>query len=152
MVPLLQFVFVRVWFHSLPSRKHAYIILTPLTPHHCIVKLGFTGVCIFFLILLKNIDCGYSLTSTDNLCFEQKYEKYQSSLSEIFQLFEVKFSIYFNRRIFVMVCFVIVCSSSSPSFVVSEGCASRLAFSGYLRLFFLYAFLSIVPLLKRGLL
>ena len=26
------------------SRKHAYIILTPLKPHFYIVKLGFTGV------------------------------------------------------------------------------------------------------------
>ena len=33
----------------------------PLKPHFYIVKLGFTGVYIFFLFLLKNIDCGYSL-------------------------------------------------------------------------------------------
>ena len=33
----------------------------PLKPHFYIVKLGFTGVYIIFLILLKNIDCGYSL-------------------------------------------------------------------------------------------
>ena len=38
------------------------------------------------------------LTSTHNLCFEQKYEKYQSFLSENFQFLEVKFSIYLNRR------------------------------------------------------
>ena len=32
----------------------------PLKPHFYIVKLGFTGVYINFLIsLLKNIDCGY---------------------------------------------------------------------------------------------
>ena len=42
------------------------------------------------------------LTSTDNLCFEQKYEKYQSFSSENFQFLEVKFSIYLNRRVFVM--------------------------------------------------
>ena len=42
------------------------------------------------------------LTSTHNLCFEQKYEKYQSFLCEIFQFLEVKFSIYLYRRIFVM--------------------------------------------------
>ena len=40
--------------------KHAYIILTTL-PHFYIVKLGFTGVCIIFLISVQNIDCGYSL-------------------------------------------------------------------------------------------
>ena len=62
----------------------------PLKPHFFIVKLGYTGVYLFFLFLLQNIDCGYSLeppqrggsnvylqceavlTSTHNLCFEQK--------------------------------------------------------------------------------
>ena len=33
----------------------------PLKPHFYIVKLGFTGVYIIFLISAKNIDCGYSL-------------------------------------------------------------------------------------------
>ena len=33
----------------------------PFKPHFYIVKLGFTGVYIIFLFLLKNIDCGYSL-------------------------------------------------------------------------------------------
>ena len=43
-----------------------------------IVNLGFTGVYIIFLVLLLNINCGYSLNSaavlmcTYNLCFEQK--------------------------------------------------------------------------------
>ena len=39
---------------------------------------------------------------THNLCFEQKYEKYRSFLSENFQFLEIKFSIYLNRRVFVM--------------------------------------------------
>ena len=42
------------------------------------------------------------LTSTHNLCFERKYEKYQSFLSENFQYLKMKFSIYLNRRVFVM--------------------------------------------------
>ena len=33
----------------------------PLKPHFYIVKLGFTGVYISFLIPDQNIDCGYSL-------------------------------------------------------------------------------------------
>ena len=33
----------------------------PLKPHCYIVKLGFTGVYIIFLITAQNIDCGYSL-------------------------------------------------------------------------------------------
>ena len=37
-----------------------------------------------------------------NLCFEQKYEKYQNFLSGNFTFWVVKFSIYLNRRVFVM--------------------------------------------------
>ena len=33
----------------------------PLKPHFYIVKLGFTGVYIIFLIFARNIDYGYSL-------------------------------------------------------------------------------------------
>ena len=33
----------------------------PLKPHFYIVKLGFIGVHITFLISAQNIDCGYSL-------------------------------------------------------------------------------------------
>ena len=33
----------------------------PLKPNFYTVKLGFTGYALFFLFLLKNIDCGYSL-------------------------------------------------------------------------------------------
>ena len=38
--------------YSISSRKHTYIILTPLKPHphFYIVKLGFTRVCIIFFI------------------------------------------------------------------------------------------------------
>ena len=35
---------------GITSRKHAYIIVTPLKPHFYIIKLGFTGVYIIFLI------------------------------------------------------------------------------------------------------
>ena len=33
----------------------------PLKPHFYIAKLGYAGVYLFFLFLLQNIDCGYSL-------------------------------------------------------------------------------------------
>ena len=42
------------------------------------------------------------LTSANNLCFEQKYEKYQRFLSEDFKFLEIEFSIYLNRHVFVM--------------------------------------------------
>ena len=42
------------------------------------------------------------LTSTHNLCFEQKCEKISEFLSENFQFLVMKFSIHLNRRVFVM--------------------------------------------------
>ena len=78
----------------------------PLKPHFYIVKLEFTGVYVILLISAQKhrlLVLGEAvLTSTHNLCFEQKYEKYQSFSSENFQFLEVKFSIYLNRRVFVM--------------------------------------------------
>ena len=40
--------------------------------------------------------------STHNLCFDQKYEKYQNVLPENFPFLVVKFSIYLKRHVFVM--------------------------------------------------
>ena len=61
------------------------------------------------------------LTSTHNLCFEQKYEKYQKFLSENFQFLEVNFSIYLNRRVFVMLRKLISCSHFlERTFVANE--------------------------------
>ena len=45
------------------------------------------------------------LTSTHNICFQQKYEKYQNFLSENFHFLMVKSSIYLNRHVFVMYVF-----------------------------------------------
>ena len=93
------------------SIKKTYLYnLDPLKPHFYIIILGSTGVYIIFLISAQNIDCGYSLepplrggsNEYNNLCFEQKYEKYQSFLSEKFQFLEVKFSMYLIRRVLVM--------------------------------------------------
>ena len=61
-----------------------------------------------------HVDCGYSLdrlaevvlTSTHNLYFEQKYEKYhfffylKIFIFFFFSFLEVNFSIYLNRRVF----------------------------------------------------
>ena len=79
------------WFYAstrtgtvnvLPHReKKCVCIYTPINPTFYIKKLGSAGVYLFFLFLLQSIDCGYTfespreavLTSTHNLCFEQKY-------------------------------------------------------------------------------
>ena len=82
--------------------------IDPLKPHFYIVKLGFTGEYIIFLISAQNIDCVYSLepprrggsNEYHNLCFVQKYEKYQNFLSEIFHFLVVKYSILLYRRVF----------------------------------------------------
>ena len=42
--------------------------------------------------------------STHNLCFEQKYEKYQIFFSENFHFLVVKFSVHLNSCVFVMSC------------------------------------------------
>ena len=100
---------VRTW-RKVWHQENIPIQFWPLKPHFYIVKLGYT---LFFLFLLKKHRLWYLLepprlaeavlTSTHNLCFEQKYEKYRSFLSENFQFLKVKFSIYLNRRVFVMV-------------------------------------------------
>ena len=49
--------------------KEYFVVITktclyhfdPLKPHFYIVKLGFAGVYIIFLISAQNMDCGYSL-------------------------------------------------------------------------------------------
>ena len=45
--------------------------------------------------------------STHNLCFEQKYENIRIFLSENFPFLVVKFSVYLNRHVFVMLIFFI---------------------------------------------
>ena len=44
-----------------PIMKTRLYNFDPLKPYFYIVKLGFTGLYIFFLFLLKNTDCGHSL-------------------------------------------------------------------------------------------
>ena len=71
-------------------RKHVRVMYTPLNPTYIyIAKLGYAGVYLFFLFLLKNIGCGYSLeppvlTCTHNLCFEQKKKNIKIFLLKIF--------------------------------------------------------------------
>ena len=66
----------------------------PLKPHFYIVKLGFTGVYIIFLISAQNIDCGYSLepqwgssNEYPQSIFWAEIWKISEFLSENFQFF-----------------------------------------------------------------
>ena len=67
--------FISLCMHYIITKTYLYNF-DPLIPHFYIVKLGFTGVYIIFLISAQNIDNGYSLEpprrGTHNLCFEQK--------------------------------------------------------------------------------
>ena len=42
------------------------------------------------------------LTSTNNLCFEQKHGNYQNFSSENFHFLVIKFAVCLNRHVFVM--------------------------------------------------
>ena len=73
--------------------------------------MGLQGYTLCFLFLLKTKIVGTRknrigeviLTNTHDLCFEQKYEKDQNFYLKSFHLFGVKYSIYLNRRVFVIV-------------------------------------------------
>ena len=79
----------------------------PPKPHFYIVKLGFTGVYIIFLISAQNIDCGYSLEPPHRVPTIYVLSRIKKNIrifsSENFHFLVVKFSIYLNRRVFVMV-------------------------------------------------
>ena len=90
----------------------------PLKPHFYIVKLGFTGVYIIFLFSAQNIDCGYSLEPPQrggsneypqSMFLSRNMKNIRIFLSENFHFLVVKFSVYLNRRVFVM------CTLLSPT-------------------------------------
>ena len=93
-----------------PITKTRLYNFDPHRPHFCIVKLGFRRVYIIFLVLLKNIDCGYSLepprrggsNGYPQSMFWARIWKISDFLSEIFPFLVVEFSISLNRRVFVM--------------------------------------------------
>ena len=101
----------------LSPQKHNYVItktylynFDPLKSHFYIVKLGFTGVYIIFLISVKNMDYGYLLelpqwgssNEYPQSMFWAEIQNILWFLSENFQFLVVKFSIYLNRHVFVM--------------------------------------------------
>ena len=84
----------------------------PLKPHFYIVKLGFTGVYIIFLISAQNIDCGFSLELPrrggsneypQSMFWAEIWKNIRIFYLEIFPFLVVKFSIYLNRCVFVMI-------------------------------------------------
>ena len=81
----------------------------PLTSHFYIVKLGLTGVYMFFLFLLQNLDhwvlVRTASTCTHDLCFEQKKENITIFHTKIIIFTMVKYCSILHRRVCVMYLF-----------------------------------------------
>ena len=110
-LPLKTFRPVRKHNIYCTSRKHTFIILTPLKPHFYLVKLGFTGVYIIFLIsdqkhrlwvLVRTASARQFLWVPTIYVLSRNMKDIRNFLSENSQILEMKFSIYLNRRVFVM--------------------------------------------------
>ena len=85
--------------------------LKPLKPHFYIVKLGFTGVYIIFLIsaqkhrlwvFVRTASPRRFLRVPTIYVFSRNMKIIRFFLSENFMFLKVKFSIYSNRHVFVM--------------------------------------------------
>ena len=83
----------------------------PLKPHFYIVKMGFTGVYIIFLIstqkhrlwvLVRTASARRFLRAPTIYVLNRNMKKISEVLSENFQFLVVKLSVYLNRRVFVM--------------------------------------------------
>ena len=75
----------------------------PLKPHFYIVKLGCTGVYLFFLIVNQKTQIvAKVLTCTLNQCFELKYQIYQDACNRSFNIYSCKNVFILHGRIFVM--------------------------------------------------
>ena len=114
-----------LWLHNV-----AHIRITcpcneqPLTPHFYIEKVGFTRVYIFFLFLLQNIDCGYSLEPPHLLRVPTIYvlsknkKKYQNFHLKIIIFTAVKYCSILHGH----VCVMIICSdfAENHSFICKK--------------------------------
>ena len=83
----------------------------PLKPHFYVVKLGFTGVYIIFLISAQNTDCGYSLGPPrqggsneypQSMFLSRNMKNIRIFYVKNYHFLVVKFSVHLNRRAFVM--------------------------------------------------
>ena len=61
---------------------------TPLNP--TFVKLGFVGVYLFFLFLLQNIDCGYSLEPPRFYVLSKNKKNIKTFLLKIFNFYNLR--------------------------------------------------------------
>ena len=85
-----------------PITKTCLYNVDPLKSNFYIVKLGFTGLYIMFLISAQKHTLWVLVRTASPTAFEQKYEKYQKFYLKFFISLVVKFSAYLNRHVFVM--------------------------------------------------
>ena len=109
-----------IWYNII-TKTHLYSF-DPLKPHFYIVKLGFTGVYINFLFLLKNIDCGYTLEPPHrggSNAYSQSM--FWTGIWKISDFFIWKFSLFGCKifNIFVQACFRNVMILTQLKIVVS---------------------------------
>ena len=98
-----------IYFLFAAITKTCLYNFNPLKPNLYRVKRVYRDYTLFFLFLLKNIDCGYSLEPPrrgnsneypQSMSWAEIWKI--SDLSENFQFLVVKFSVYLNRLVFVM--------------------------------------------------
>ena len=85
--------FIR-WCIRITFPCHIY----PLLPHFYIAKLGYAGVYLFFLFLLQNIDCGYSLEPPR----PAKIRKIKKKSTENFQFIQHRKICILHGHVFIM--------------------------------------------------
>ena len=103
----------KFWILGYPNITKTYLYnFDPLKPHFLDSKPGvYRGIHYFSYFCSKNIDCGYLLEPScrgisnkyPESMFWAEIWKISEFLSESFQFLVVKFSIYLNRRVFVMI-------------------------------------------------
>ena len=102
---------LRPGLYRLPIRKTCPCNVYPLEHHFYIAKLGFAGVYLFFLFLLQNIDCGYSLEPPRYVLSKNK-KNIKYFLLKSFNFYSLKYLCILHGRVFVMQC---TCTSLSIS-------------------------------------
>ena len=96
-----------LWFPSgFNIRKTCPCNIYPLKPHFYIEKLGFAGVYLFFLFLLQNIDCGYSLEAPRRVptiyVLSKNKKNIKDFLLKFFNFYNLKNLCILHGRVFVM--------------------------------------------------
>ena len=105
----MQFPHITIQTHITKTYLYDF---DPLKPHFYVVKLGFTGVYIIFLISAgKNIDCGYSLEPprrggsneySQSIVLSINMKSIRFFYLKTFSFLVGKISIYLNRRVLVI--------------------------------------------------